>query len=105
MMRIAQTTEAEGATTASTSSKLAASNRTSHKIIGNIKDSPPGGDTGLWCNAGEEVEEPQAAAHQQQQGSDHLEDPATDSDISYYSIGPADNMLTSKKKVSLLYYC
>lgn len=99
-MRITQTTAAEGATTPSTSSNFEASDRTSHKIIGIIEDSRPGGDTGLWCD-----EEPEAAAHQQQRGSDHLEDPATDSDISYYSIGPADNMLTSKKKVSLLNYC
>lgn len=72
-------------------------NRTSHKITGIIGDS----GTGLWGGGGVESEA-QGKQHQQQRGSDHLEDPATatDSDISY-SIGPADNMLTSKKKVSL----
>lgn len=69
--------------------------RTSHKITGIIGDSA----TGLWGGGGVEPEA-QGKQHQQQRGSDHLEDPATDSDISY-SIGPADNMLTSKKKVSL----
>lgn len=77
--------------------------RTSHKITGIIGDS----GSGLWggsAGGGGVEPEAQGKQHQQQRGSDHLEDPATttatDSDISY-SIGPADNMLTSKKKVSL----
>lgn len=41
----------------------------------------------------------QQKPQQQHRGSEYLEDPATDSDISFNSIDPADNMLTSKKKV------